>query len=77
MTLAEWYKLSGILPTTPTTEVGAVSLCISADHKARNALWHLTDYRVSSSCGVVIWLLPCQRTKAETYCPHCFGLMAS
>jgi len=58
MTLAEWSESTGILPTTPTTESGAVSVVIDHEHQNRAQLWHLTDYAVSSVSGVVVWLVP-------------------
>lgn len=59
ITLAEWSKETGILPTHPTTEKQAVSVVIDHMHDGRsNDLWRLSDYVVSSCCGIVVWLLP-------------------
>jgi hypothetical protein len=58
MTLSEWSKLTGILPTHPTTERGAVSVIVTYQDARHNDLWHLTDYKVSSVSGPVIWLVP-------------------
>ena len=62
MTLQEWSDASGILPTRPTTETQAVSVVID-DHPFRLELWRLSDYRVYSVSGVVVWLVP-----VKTYC---------
>lgn len=56
--LAEWSKRHGILPTYPTTERKAVSVIVQSNDPARHELFRLTDHVVSSSCGVVLWLLP-------------------
>lgn len=58
MKLKEWENLSGILATHPTTETKAVSVVIEHDHEHKTKLWALSDYKVSSACGVVIWLVP-------------------
>jgi hypothetical protein len=58
MTLAEWTKAHRSEPTHPTTETGAVSLCISPSHPGYNDLFTLADFRVGSSGGGVIWLVP-------------------
>jgi hypothetical protein len=58
MRLSDWVRESGIKPTTPTTETGAVSLVILFTDPNRDLLFQLEDYKVSSSCGVVIWLVP-------------------
>jgi hypothetical protein len=58
MTLAEWSAATGILPTHPTTERGAVSLCCSPNDADRVQLWNLTDFAVSTVSGPVIWLVP-------------------
>ena len=57
MTLREWSEKTGILPTHPTTEQGAVSVVLRFDHPDRLELWKLTDYKVSSA-GIVVWLRP-------------------
>jgi hypothetical protein len=62
MTLAEWTKESGILPTHPTTEKGAVSVIVATISPHYRALWTLDDYAVDSSFerfGIeIVWLLP-------------------
>jgi hypothetical protein len=58
MLLCDWVKQAQILPTSPTTERGAVSVVIDPIHPLRASLWCLDDYRVSSACGSVIWLIP-------------------
>lgn len=60
MTLAQWCKVAGVLPTHPTTERGAVSVCVTLDHQSElcHDLWHLADYLVSSISGPVVWMLP-------------------
>lgn len=58
MNLKDWTKLTNIKPTTPTTEMGAVSVVIAHENPHRPELWRLSDYNVSSACGVVVWLLP-------------------
>ncbi len=58
-TLADWTKATGILPTYPTTERGAVSVISTSDRTKYHAhLWHLTDYKVSTVSGPVVWLVP-------------------
>ena len=60
MTLRTWSTITGIQPTPPTTERGAVSVvCWSNEHPL---LFQLSDYAVSSVCGAVIWLV---RRRAE------------
>ena len=66
MTFAEWSKLTGILPTHPTTERQAISVIIDLKHPNYPDLFHLTDYVVSSVCGIVIWLVPTLR-KNQVY----------
>lgn len=58
MTLKEWCDKSGILPTHPTTERGAVSVILDHSNPHRPELWRLDDYAVSSVSAVVVWLLP-------------------
>ena len=58
MNLKEWSEKSGILPTYPTTEREAVSVVVDHQNPHRKLLWDLTDYVVTSDCGVVIWLRP-------------------
>lgn len=58
MTLSEWSSRTGILPTHPTTERSAVSLCVDQLHADRSELWHLADYVVSSVSGPVVWFVP-------------------
>lgn len=64
MTLKEWCERTGVTPTHPTPERGAVSLCytytLTNDDEFDNAwaLYHLEDYAVSSHNGPVIWLVP-------------------
>jgi hypothetical protein len=61
MTLAQWSKLTGVLPTHPTAERGAVSLAVSESDPHYRQLWTLEDFRVSSCYrGVVFWLVPRQ-----------------
>lgn len=61
MTLHEWSQLTSILPTHPTTECSAVSVIVDHLNEHRSKLWRLTDYAVSSVCGIVIWLVPRKR----------------
>jgi hypothetical protein len=61
MSLSEWSKLTGILPTHPTTEHGAVSLLCSVGEPHRAKLWQLTNYKVSTVSGPVVWLVPYPR----------------
>lgn len=65
ITLKEWQEESGILATHPTSEQGAVSVTIDQFSKYQQGLWHLSDYVVSSACGIVIWLLPYKQTYYE------------
>lgn len=58
MTLDEWVANYGALPTTPTTERGAVSLTIRPNQAGYKLLWQLADYTVSSITGPIVWLLP-------------------
>jgi len=60
LSLAAWSSHYDIKPTHPTTETGAVSvLCDSTSNKeAYLDLYHLTDFKVSSVSGVVVWLRP-------------------
>lgn len=54
MTLAEWCKATGVLPTHPTTEHAGPDV----SNDLIDELWRLSDYCVSSVRGVVIWLVP-------------------
>jgi len=56
--LADWAAESGIKPTAPTTERGAVSVTIDPADPTRAGLWRLSDYTVSTSSGSVVWLVP-------------------
>lgn len=58
MTLKEWSKKSGILPTHPTTEKKAVSVVLRIDNPHYQDLWKLSDYKVSSVLAGVVWLVP-------------------
>lgn len=61
MKLKEWCEQTGIKLTAPTTERGAVSFTMFIDRldgTVRWFLYHLDDYKVSSVCGVVVWLVP-------------------
>lgn len=58
MTLKMWCDFTDILPTTPTTEKGAVSVIIDQFHPMRKELFWLEDYLVSTCAGIVVWLLP-------------------
>ena len=69
MKLKEWCEQTGIKPTAPTTEHGAVSFTMFAerlDQTARWFLYHLDDYKVSSVCGVVFWLVPVKKPRGTT-----------
>lgn len=66
MLLSEWTDYTGIKPTSPTTEKKAVSVVIDVCNSARAELWHLDDYKVSSACGVVIWLVPSGNIDSST-----------
>lgn len=60
MTLKEWCERTGVTPTHPTTERGAVSLCYTytfPDQDARD-LYRLEDYVINRIEGPVHWLLP-------------------
>lgn len=79
ISLEEWVRRSGIQPTTPTTETGAISVVIDHYHLERQQLWRLTDYKVSSVAGVVVWLTPVKEqtlvqslgyTCDSATCPH-------
>jgi hypothetical protein len=64
MSLQDWSKLTGILPTHHTTLRGAVSVISTNNHNEHYAeLFHLTDYHVSSVCGIVLWFVPKVRTQ--------------
>lgn len=63
MALKQWCASADLLPTTPTTERGAVSLVVPADFRQRwqdtyAMLWKLSDYAVSTVSGPVVWLVP-------------------
>lgn len=58
MSLQEWLTKTNTLGTHPTTEKRAISVIPDPKHPLFTALWHLTDYAVSSHCGAVIWLVP-------------------
>jgi hypothetical protein len=63
MTLADWTKLTGILPTHPTTETGAVSAVAQpgkdfSEALAFGSLWHLGDHAVSPRIGAIVWRVP-------------------
>lgn len=58
MTLKEWSEKTGVLPTHPTTEKGAVSVVMNFADLWVDELWHLGDYKVQSVSGSVIWLIP-------------------
>ena len=57
-TLKEWSEITGIKPTTPTTETKAISVIVDHLDEFRVDLWRLIDYNVSSVNGIVIWLTP-------------------
>lgn len=73
MNLKEWCRQTGILPTHPTTERGAVSLILERDALAgdRVSLFHLTDYAVSSVSGPVYWLVPRPTAAEKAYEEFC------
>jgi hypothetical protein len=58
MTLKEWSDRFGILPTHPTTGQGATSVLATVATDPFRALYSLEDYKVSSVCGAVVWLVP-------------------
>ena len=63
MTLAQWKSRTGILPTHPTTERGAVSMIVADVGLTTTQLmelWRLEDYAVSSVSGPIVWLVPRQ-----------------
>lgn len=66
MTLQEWSKMAGVLPTHPTTERGAVSVVYSRLNAHYYTLWRLDDYRVDSVQAGVVWLLPRESDKQIT-----------
>lgn len=69
MKLKEWCEQTGIKPTAPTTEHGAVSFTVFADRLDSTVRWflyHLDDYKVSSVCGVVFWLVPVKKPRGMT-----------
>jgi hypothetical protein len=56
MTLKEWCEVLGIIPT-PLTDKDYCSICYNWTNNLHHTkLWHLSDYRVISVSGVVIWL---------------------
>lgn len=57
MTLQEWSDKYGILPTT-ATGTGAVTLATRVGSDAHRELYNLSDYKVSSVSGPVVWLVP-------------------
>lgn len=69
MTLDQWCKQAGVLPTHPTTETGAVSVLVGKDTPCLSALWCLEDFVVRSRAGVVVWLAP--KTNRTAPCPSC------
>lgn len=81
MTLKEWSEQTGIRPTYPTTEKGAVSVICDERDTPRVELYHVTDYKVSSVQGDVIWLVPVvvphipvvQVPEEPTWEEHCHG----
>lgn len=56
MTLAEWSTKSGIQVERSGT--GGTYVYVSDSVPMRRDLWSLSDYRVSSVAGLVIWLVP-------------------
>ena len=58
-TLAHWSQLFGIPVHTGNNSIGTYTYVV-VDHStaARKELWDLTDYRVSSVCGLTIYLVP-------------------
>lgn len=61
MNLKQWSEAAEILPTCPTTEKEAVSVVVDHNNPHRKLLWDLSDYVVTSVCGIVIWLRPVPR----------------
>jgi hypothetical protein len=62
-TLAEWCQKTGILPTHPTTETGAVSFVTSKHNPHYFELWELSDFapvgwNSSAKTTVIMWLQP-------------------
>lgn len=64
MTLTEWCERADILPIT--TNSGAVTLTASDDVTNFTDLWRLSDFKVSTRSGPVIWLVPIKPTNTET-----------
>lgn len=63
MTLAEWCRMSGIaLATMPLGVVGTAIIMTFEEQKAfpdtYSQLWRLSDYKVSTVSGPVVWLVP-------------------
>ena len=58
MTLSQWSIKSGYSLTHPTTERGAVSVCVDFADCWIDTLWCLDDFKVSSVSGAVVWLVP-------------------
>lgn len=57
MTLKEWSDKYGIAPTT-ATGTGAVTLATTVGTLAYRELYTLSDHKVSSVSGPVVWLVP-------------------
>lgn len=57
ITFARFCEEHGVNRTTPTNERSAVSF-VGYDSAKHYGLFDLTDYVVSSVCGIVVWLTP-------------------
>lgn len=62
MTLAQWER-----QTDESAQHTTCGTYVCADERTPlfSELWHLSDYRVSSRCGLTIWLIPRVPTSAE------------
>jgi len=58
MTLQYRCDINNIQHSNPTIQQHAVSITIDPFRPARVDLFYLEDYRVMSTPGVVVWLVP-------------------
>jgi hypothetical protein len=69
MTLADWTALTGVLPTHPTTEHGAVSVVVATQAPHFHDLWKLADFKVVTRFQrgdtSLVWLLPRRSVSAS------------
>lgn len=65
MTLKEWYFLDHKVNMDFPERI-CIPLIVDQMNKNRQLLWQLTDYRVSSACGIVIYMIPNEAPGGET-----------